>query len=214
MAQLEMPFEDLEQQQEVNRLGMWVFLATEILFFGALITAYTIYRLQYPEAFALASSHLNLTLGTINTGVLLCSSLTVALGLRAIQLNHQRMLLFFLLVTIALGLGFIGIKGTEYYADFKEGLVPGTSFSFQSPTAKNVDAHQVELFFLIYFVLTLLHALHMIIGLIVFAVLVMRAWRGRFSDQNYGSIECAGLYWHFVDIVWIFLFPLLYLVGH
>ena len=213
MAQLEMPFENIEQQHETNTFGMWVFLVTEVMFFGALLSGYIVYRYEYPDAFAAGSGHLNLTLGTINTAVLLCSSLTVALGVRAIQLDQRKSLVFFLAITILLGLAFLGVKGTEYYLEYKEGFVPGASFTFTSPVQSNIDSRHVELFFLFYFIMTSVHAVHMIIGLSIFLVLLIRAWRRRYSAQDYSAIECAGLYWHFVDIIWIFLYPLLYLIG-
>lgn len=212
MAQLEMSFENIEQQQATSRFGMWVFLATEMLFFGALLLGYCIYRIEYPNAFAAGSEHLNLKLGTINTAILLSSSLTVALGLRAIQLGRTRSLVYFLAATILLGSVFLGVKGTEYFLEYKDGFVPGASFVYSSPSP-GIDPHHVEMFFLFYFILTSVHALHMAIGLGVFSVLLVRSCRHRYSAQDHEAIECAGLYWHFVDIVWIFLYPLLYLMG-
>lgn len=207
-----MSFENIEQQQATSRFGMWVFLATEVLFFGALLLGYFVYRIEYPDAFAAGSEHLSLKLGTINTAILLSSSLSVALGVRAIQLGRTKSLIFFLIVTMVLGASFLGVKGTEYFLEYKDGFVPGPSLLFKSSTPA-IDPHHVELFFLLYFILTSVHALHMVIGLGIFSVLLVRSCKNRYSAQDHEAIECAGLYWHFVDIVWIFLYPLLYLIG-
>jgi cytochrome c oxidase subunit 3 len=213
VAQLEASFENIEQQRDANALGMWVFLATEVLFFGGLFTAYAVYRYMYPRGFAEASSHLDLTLGSINTAILLSSSLTVALGVHAAQAGRRRALTVFVLATIVLGISFLAIKGMEYYQEFKEGLVPGQYFTYANARPDFFAAKEVELFFMLYFIMTSLHAFHMIIGLCVFAVLLAGTRRALQSTHEYGAIEWAGLYWHFVDVVWIFLFPLLYLMG-
>jgi cytochrome c oxidase subunit 3 len=202
-------FDNLEQQREAGSLGMWVFLITEVMFFGGMFTAYIIYRIFYPGAFAGASRHLDVTLGGINTAVLICSSLTMALAVYGSQVGSRKMLVGFLILTLLLGTAFLGIKFTEYYHKFEEHLVPGSSFAYPDPDARR----QVELFFSLYFAMTGLHALHMVIGVGVLAVLIFQAWRGRFSPAYHTPVELSGLYWHFVDIVWIFLFPLLYLVG-
>lgn len=201
-------FDDLEQQSEAATLGMWAFLVTEILFFGGLFLSYIVYRASYPEAFASGSLHLDMALGTINTAVLIGSSLTMALAVHSAQLGRQQELVLFLLGTILLGAVFLGIKGVEYGHKFAEHLVPGPSFVFTGP-----HAQQVQLFFSLYFAMTGLHAAHMVIGIGVLAVLTIMAWRGHFSAVYYAPVEISGLYWHFVDIVWIFLFPLLYLIG-
>lgn len=201
-------FDDLEQQTEASTLGMWVFLITEILFFGGLFVGYAVYRSSYPEAFASGSHHLDVLLGTINTAVLIGSSLTMALAVHAAQQGQRQTLVVFLLGTIVLGLVFLGIKGVEYAHKFEESLVPGSMFQYEGPYA-----HQAQLFFSFYFSMTGMHALHMVIGVGVLAVLTLLAWRGRFSARYYAPVEVTGLYWHFVDIVWIFLFPLLYLIG-
>jgi cytochrome c oxidase subunit 3 len=200
-------FDDLEQQFEASAFGMWLFLATEILFFGGLFTAYLIYRLQYPEAFAGASHQLNVLLGGINTAVLISSSLTMAMGVWGAQMGRRRTQIVFLLLTIALGFVFLGIKSVEYAHKFQEGLVPGAAFRYEGP-----DPVHAQLFFSLYFVMTGLHALHMIIGIGIMAVLTVMAARGRFTRTYHTPVDVSGLYWHFVDIVWIFLFPLLYLV--
>lgn len=201
-------FDDVEQQYEAASLGMWVFLLTEIMFFGGLFTGYTVYRAAYPAAFAEGSHHLDIVLGGINTAVLISSSLTMALAVHSAQLGERQALTRFLVLTMLLGLVFLGIKGVEYAHKFEEHLVPGHAFLVEGP-----HAPQVQLFFGFYFGMTGMHALHMVIGLGILAVLVWQAWRGHFSPLYSTPVELTGLYWHFVDIVWIFLFPLLYLLG-
>jgi len=201
-------FDDAEQQKDAASLGMWVFLVTEVMFFGGLFTAYVVYRSAFPEAFAHASHHLNIMLGTINTTVLIGSSLTMALAVHAAQLGNRRSLQLFLILTILLGSTFLGIKGYEYAHKFHEGLAPGPAFTYAGP-----EAPQAQLFFSIYFAMTGLHALHMVIGIGIMTVLLVQARRGMYGAAYYTPVELSGLYWHFVDIVWIFLFPLLYLFG-
>jgi cytochrome c oxidase subunit 3 len=201
-------FDNLEQQREAGTLGMWVFLVTEVLFFGGLFMTYIVYRSWYPGAFAAASHELDITLGTINTAVLITSSLTMALAVHASQTGERRLLLIFLLITMALGVTFLGIKGVEYYHKFTEHHVPGPAFQFEKEYFRHA-----QLFFSLYFVMTGLHALHMIIGLGIMTWMLWWSSRGVISAEYYSPIEISGLYWHFVDIVWIFLFPLLYLVG-
>ena len=201
-------FDDAEQQRDASTLGMWVFLVTEIMFFAGMFTAYVVYRALYPNAFAHASHHLDVVLGTVNTTVLITSSLTMALAVHAAQLGRRGAIVTFLLATITLGCTFLVIKSFEYAHKFHEGLVPGPNFAYTGP-----DAGQQQLFFSIYFAMTGLHALHMVIGIGLLAYLVAKAQRGRFSRAYYTPVEIIGLYWHFVDIVWIFLFPLLYLLG-
>ena len=201
-------FDDLEQQTEASTLGMWLFLITEILFFGGLFVGYAVYRSSYPEAFASGSQHLDVLLGSVNTVVLIGSSLTMALAVHAAQHAQRQTLVVFLVCTMLLGLVSLGIKGVEYAHKFEEFLVPGRMFQYDGPYAQHA-----QLFFSFYFSMTGLHALHMIIGIGILAVLTIRAWWGRFSAMYYAPIEITGLYWHFVDLVWIFLFPLLYLIG-
>ncbi len=201
-------FDDMEQQRESASLGMWLFLVTEIMFFGGLFTGYTVYRWMFPEAFAAASHHLNVSLGAVNTAVLICSSLTMAMAVRGAQLGKRNTQVVFLVLTIVLGAAFLGIKAVEYSHKFHEHLAPGSSFAFEGP-----HAAQARIFFSFYFAMTGMHALHMVIGIVILAVLVWMARRGRFSADYYAPVEMTGLYWHFVDIVWIFLFPLLYLIG-
>lgn len=201
-------FDDAEQQRTAADLGIWVFLATEILFFGALFTVYTFTRFHYPEAFAAGSRLTNVTLGSINTGVLLTSSATMAFGVRAAKLGLRKPTVAFLCATIALGMVFLAIKSTEYYLDYTEHLVPALNFAYDG-----ARAHQVELFFYLYFFTTGVHSLHMIIGICVLTVITIMAWRRAFSSAYNTPVEVSGLYWHLVDIVWIFLYPLLYLVS-
>jgi len=201
-------FDDAEQQHEASWIGMWIFLATEVMFFGGMFTGYTIYRAAYAQAFASASNHLDIWLGTINTAVLICSSFTMALAVRSAQIGKRTALVRFLLLTIVLGAVFLGIKFTEYYFKFEEHLVPGSSFAYEESLAR-----PAEIFFSFYFAMTGMHALHMIIGIGLLTALVFQGVRGSFSASYYTPVELTGLYWHFVDIVWIFLFPLLYLVG-
>lgn len=206
-------FDSLEQQKESSTLGMWIFLVTEIMFFGGLFTAYVMYRYAFPKVFAASSHHLDVTMGAINTAVLICSSLTMALSIYAAQINKRKMIVFFLLATIALGAVFLGVKTIEYRDKFAHHLVPGPHFGPEDPHLQGVDGQHAQLFFSLYFIMTGLHALHMIIGIGVLSVLAFKAWLGRYDSSYYNPLECTGLYWHFVDIVWIFLFPLLYLLG-
>jgi cytochrome c oxidase subunit 3 len=207
-AALAHQFDDLAQQREAATLGMWVFLVTEVLFFGGLFVVYSVYRILYPAAFAAASHELDVVLGSVNTVVLITSSLTMALGVRAAQTGQRRLLLLFLIATMVLGATFLGIKSVEYYHKFVEHHVPGPGFVFEAEHARHA-----QIFFSLYFVMTGLHALHMIIGLGIMAVMLWWSWRGTITMEYYSPIEISGLYWHFVDIVWIFLFPLLYLLG-
>ena len=198
----------MEQQRDASSLGMWVFLVTEILFFGGLFLAYTVYRSEYARAFAEASRHLDITLGTFNTAVLIVSSLTMALAVFSASTGRRRALLLFLIATMVLGGVFLGVKAVEYGHKFHDHLVPGPHFRFPGPYAR-----QAEIFYSLYFAMTGLHAAHMIIGIGILTVLVLQARKGRYGPAYYTPVEVSGLYWHFVDIVWIFLFPLLYLIG-
>jgi cytochrome c oxidase subunit 3 len=201
-------FDDTAQQHDASWVGMWVFIATEVMFFGGMFTGYIYYRASYSQAFADASNHLEIWLGAVNTAVLICSSFTMALAVHSAETDRRKALVNFLLLTIVLGSVFLGIKFSEYHAKFAEHLVPGSSFRFEGPLA-----HPAEIFFSFYFAMTGMHALHMIIGIGLLTTLVFKARRGRFSASYFTPVELVGLYWHFVDIVWIFLFPLLYLVG-
>ena len=198
----------MEQQRDASSFGMWVFLVTEILFFGGLFLAYTVYRSQYARAFAEASRHLDITLGTFNTAVLIVSSLTMALAVFSAATGRRRALLLFLIATMVLGGVFLGVKAVEYGHKFHDHLVPGAHFRFPGPYAQ-----QAEIFYSLYFAMTGLHAAHMIVGIGILTVLVLQARKDRYGPDYYTPVEVSGLYWHFVDIVWIFLFPLLYLIG-
>ncbi len=189
-------FENMEQQREAGTLGMWVFLVTEIMFFGGMFLAYTLYRSKYPAAFASASNHLDITLGAVNTGVLILSSFTMALAVYGTQVGKRKLQLFCLALTIVLGLTFLGIKAVEYKDKYVDS------------TVKNV-----EMFYWIYFAMTGMHAVHMIIGVGLLSFLLFFSVKRRYGPEYHNPIEVTGLYWHFVDIVWIFLFPLLYLLG-
>jgi cytochrome c oxidase subunit 3 len=201
-------FDDADQQREASTLGMWVFLVTEIMFFGGMFTAYVVYRSDYPGIFAHASNYLDVALGTTNTAVLITSSLTMALAVYGAQYGNRSLLVRCLMLTMLLGAVFLGIKGYEYWHKFHEHLVPGPHFRFPGP-----DPGNAEIFFSLYFAMTGLHAFHMIIGMGVLTVLTIKARRGAYGRSYHTPVEISGLYWHFVDIVWIFLFPLLYLVG-
>lgn len=204
---LQHQFHDLGQQHNAATLGMWLFLGTEVMFFGGLFTAYMVYRVWYPETFGAASRTLDITLGAVNTLVLITSSLSMAFAVRAAATDQRRQLLTLLVITMVLGMVFLGIKGFEYHQKFVEHHVPGLGFHFAGP-----DPARANLFFSLYFAMTGLHALHMIIGLGVLTVMFVMAARGKFSAAWHTPVEISGLYWHFVDIIWIFLFPLLYLV--
>lgn len=181
---------------ESAKLGIWAFLATEILLFGGLFTAYTVFRLKYPEMFHEQHQHLNKIFGLVNTVVLICSSLSVAIGIAAIRKGRQALLKRCLLITIALGLTFLCIKFFEYFEHIERHEYPSTN-----------------LFFSLYYTMTGLHGLHVLAGMSVLTVLTVLAGRGRFSETYSTPVEIAGIYWHFVDLVWIYLFPLLYLIG-
>ncbi len=200
-------FEEPVQQYEAASLGMWVFLVTEVMFFGGVFAGYTVYRAEFAAAFAQAGAHLSLLLGSINTAILLTSSLTMAFAVRSAQLNRRGALIGFIVSTMVLGAVFLGIKFTEYAEKFADGLVPGPHFTYVGP-----DPRHAQLFFSFYFAMTGLHALHMIIGLGLLGVLAFQASRDRFGAAYHTPVEMTALYWHFVDIVWLFLFPLLYLI--
>lgn len=203
-------FEDLNQQSESASLGMWLFLLTEIMFFGGLFTGYTVYRWQYPEAWLAGSHHVGagngILLGGFNTVVLILSSLTMALGVHAAQMGKRKAIIFWLVLTILFGGTFLGVKAIEYHHKYVEHLIPGPNFTTEGPRG-------MQLFFSFYFAMTGMHALHMVIGIVILGILVWMAGKGRFTSEYYSPVEMTGLYWHFVDIVWIFLFPLLYLLG-
>lgn len=202
---LAVQFADAEQQAEASHLGMWTFLATEVLFFGGLFMAYILYRHTYFEGFAEGSRHTDLLYGTLNTGILLTSSLSMALAVHAAETNRTRACVRFLVLTILFALGFLVVKGFEYHEDFIERLVPGPGFDPSLPAG-------AQMFFWLYWTMTGLHAIHVTVGIGLLAVIMCLARRGRYSSAYYTPVEVSGLYWHFVDLVWIFLYPLLYLI--
>jgi cytochrome c oxidase subunit 3 len=203
-------FDSLEQQLYASTFGMWVFLVTEVLFFGGLFMAYILYRIWYPEMFVAASHHLNIPLGAVNTAVLIGSSLTMAYAVNAAQRGAKpREQVAWLLGTMFLGAVFLGIKVVEYGDKFEHHLVPGASFLFDKPEFQQT----AQIYFSLYFALTGLHATHMIVGMVIMAVIARMAAKGEFTAEWYTPVEIMGLYWHFVDLVWIFLFPLLYLIA-
>ena len=209
-------FFSMDQQLEASILGMWVFLVTEVMFFGGLFMAYILYRYWYPDAWAAASNHLNVQMGAINTVVLICSSLTMVLAVRSAQVGSWIGQIVNLILTIMFGTTFLVVKYFEYAEKFEHHLVPGPHFA---PTTDHIHAaHAVvgnpeQLFFSLYFIMTGIHAAHMVVGIALMSIILVMAWKKRFGPSYYGPIEVSGLYWHFVDIVWIFLFPLLYLLG-
>lgn len=204
-AGLQEHFSEMPQQKEAATLGMWAFLATEILFFGAMFMAYITYRHAYPQAFAEASHHTIVAYGTINTAILLTSSLTMALAVAAAKEDNQRWLFRHLLFTVVLALVFLGIKALEYHADLEENLWPGKNFRSDLPP-------QAQIFWFLYWVMTGVHAVHVTVGVGLLSVIAWLARRGKFSSAYHTPVEMSGLYWHFVDVIWIFLYPLLYLI--
>jgi cytochrome c oxidase subunit III len=201
-------FDTAEQQKDASTLGMWVFLITEVMFFGGMFLAYTIYRNTYFPVFALASSSLNAVIGAVNTAVLLCSSFTMVLAVRAAQVGQRNAIIIFLILTLILGIAFLGVKAYEWNEKFQEHHVPGPTFHLEG-TGEQGEA---QLFFSLYFAMTGLHALHMVVGCGILTWLLIQSWKGRFTPEYMTPVDVAGLYWHFVDIIWIFLFPLLYLI--
>ena len=230
-------FDSMEQQQDASTFGMWVFLLTEIMMFGGLFTAYLIYRLKYYPAFVAGSSSIDVGWGFANTLVLIGSSFTMAMAVWSAQTGRKKGQIWFLIGTMILGAAFLGVKAKEYYDKYEECHIPGHIIGkgFNATggpgcesgniakeieernnlpkTAAEQIATQTEIFFSFYFAMTGLHAFHMIIGLGLLSWLLLRAYRGDFGPSYFTPVELGGLYWHFVDIVWIFLFPLLYLIS-
>jgi cytochrome c oxidase subunit 3 len=207
-APLEEQYDDAGQQRIAATLGMWVFLATEVLFFGVLFASYTILRVLYPDGFSAASRHTDMVLGTAETAVLLTSSCLIALAVRAVKLDQNRLAAGLLAGTAGLGLAFLVMHGFEYHKEYTEHLIPGVDFM-----QRGRNAHAVELFFCLYYCITGFHSLHVAIGVAVILVLAVRVAHGSFGSRRYTTPELAALYWHLVDIVWIFVYPLIYLVG-
>lgn len=202
--------DDLAQQREADTLGMWAFLSTELLLFSGLFLGYLVYRYTYPETFTEAGRHTHWVLGGINTAVLLTSSLTVALATLAVKAKRRTTLIVLLSITMLLGLAFIGIKGFEYYKEFQEQLAPFPGFTFHS---EGQHPEQAKIFYSLYFIMTGLHALHLSVAIIIMAVMTVLTLRHHQWEKLEAKIDISGLYWHFVDIVWVFLFPIIYLLG-
>ncbi len=210
----------MAQQKEAGMVGMWLFLLTEIMFFGGLFLAYTIFRTTYPAGFLFGSHLLNVPLGGTNTVVLIVSSLTMALAVSFSQKGDRKKLIFFLFITLLLGLVFLVIKYFEYKAKIETHLFPA-GWTYNPATPAEDPGHGIPLelqqpvrvFLWIYFLMTGLHAVHMIVGAGILITLIVMAYFGKFTEHYNSPVEISGLYWHFVDIVWIFLFPLLYLTG-
>ena len=242
-------FDNLEQQELSSTLGMWTFLATEVMFFGGLILAFALYRSLYHAEFEDAATWLNIPLGGVNTVILLTSSLTMALAVRASKLRQRMATVRFLILTMILGCGFLGVKAIEWTADYEENLIPGIKWHWEGPKggkhsessevlaaekadsvepqgfvdprlepnygnemSRSLESGRTQMFFVLYFFMTGLHAIHMIVGVGIVLVITLLVWRGWVSGTGSTQVEMAGLYWHFVDIVWVYLYPLLYLI--
>lgn len=201
-------FDNADAQFEANRMGVWLFLVTEVLLFGGLFCAFAVFRSWYFDSFVEAHHHLDKVMGTVNTLVLIGSSLTMALAVRAAQVNNKKLTQLLLAITFACAAGFMVIKGFEYSHKIHDGLLPGRYF-----TATGFETAHVNVFFGIYFIMTGIHGIHVLIGMGLIAWLLIRNKKGEFSSKYYSPLEGVGLYWHLVDLIWIFLFPLLYLVG-
>jgi cytochrome c oxidase subunit 3 len=207
-AHVQHHFADAEQQRESAKLGMWIFLLTEVLLFGGLFVAYGIFRAWYPDMFYSAHKHLDVTLGTINTIVLITSSLTMALSIRSMQVNKKNETMIYLILTLIFAATFMVIKYFEYTHKIELGQLPGVMYSYEA-----IQGSNPHIFFSIYFSMTGLHGIHVLIGMIVITWILIRTSKNHFSPEYYTPIEMTGLYWHLVDLIWIFLFPLLYLIG-
>ena len=221
-------FETIAQQNDATNFAMWLFLLTEIMFFGGLFTAYLIYRNWYYPAFVSASHQLSIPLGGVNTLLLICSSFTMAMGVWSAEMKKKGALVLCLILTFILGLGFLGIKTVEYTEKYEKHHIPGLHYSLNSFLYPGTDeaaivakdkplpldmARHTEIYFFLYFAMTGMHALHMIIGIAILAFMIAKAQAGAYTTGHVTFVENFGLYWHFVDIVWIFLFPLLYLIS-
>jgi cytochrome c oxidase subunit 3 len=191
---LRVQFDTEEQQKDASTLGMWIFLITEIMFFGGMF-----------------ATSLNQIIGAANTGVLLLSSFTMVMAVRAGQLGQRNMIIIFLILTLLFGGIFLGVKAYEWHEKWEEHHIPGMAEFHLEGVAPQEQGH-AQLFFSIYFAMTGLHALHMVIGVGILLTLIVQAYQGKFSASYYTPVDVAGLYWHFVDVIWIFLFPLLYLI--
>ena len=200
-------FESLAKQEHAARLGMWLFLATEVLLFTALFAAYGVYRYLFAEAFAESSRHMETWIGVVNTLVLVTSSFTVAMGLHFATRGRGRMTALFYGLSVLLALVFLGLKALEYEHHFELGQLPGRFYTYPGVTAPGAS-----LFFTLYFLITGLHAIHVVVGMTVLSVVAVLSARGRFTAEYHTPVELAGLYWHLVDLIWIFVFPLIYLI--
>lgn len=200
-------FDNALQQYESGNLGMWLFLLTEVMFFGGMFGAYAIYRSWYPEAFEIASRTTNIPLGAFNTVVLIVSSLTMALAVQSAQLGKQKRLALMIALTMLFGATFLGVKYIEYSEKWHHHHVPGLNWQWEGEGGR-----EVQILFCLYFGMTGMHAMHMVVGLGIMTWLLITALKGHYTADYYNPVEISGLYWHFVDIVWIFLFPLLYLI--
>ena len=205
-------FVSSEQQFDAAKLGMWLFLITEVLLFSGMFVAYTVYRVWHPEVFAHVSELLDWELGALNTLVLLASSFTVALSIHFAQKDEKEKVVVLLLLTLLCALAFMVVKYFEYTGKFSHGVFPGAGYAPHGEGYAGYDVPYAPQFFSIYFVMTGIHGFHVLIGMGLFVWLVTRTIRGHFSAEYYTPIELTGLYWHLVDIIWIFLFPLLYLI--
>jgi cytochrome c oxidase subunit 3 len=208
---LRVQFDSAAQQKDASALGMWIFLITEIMFFGGAFLAYTVYRHLFPLVFAVASSSLNVYIGAANTVVLLCSSLTMVLAVRAAQLGQRKTIILFLILTLILGGIFLGVKAYEWNEKFQEHHIPGMA-NFHLEGVPAYEQGHAQLFFSMYFAMTGLHALHMVIGAFLLTYLILETRKGQYTAEYMTPVDMIGLYWHFVDIIWIFLFPMLYLI--
>lgn len=205
-------FADLDQQKETATFGMWIFLVTEIMFFGGMFCAYLVYRVMYYKAWVQGSQTMNIKLGALNTAVLICSSLTMVLAVHAAKISRRNLQVLFLVLTILLGLTFLVVKGVEYHEHWVAHEVPGLNYAFGQGNP-DIDGRHAALYFSLYFAMTGMHALHMVIGVCLLSYLTYKALKGSYSAEYHTPVEMSGLYWHFVDIVWIYLFPLLYLIS-
>jgi cytochrome c oxidase subunit III len=217
-------FENVAQQREAATFGMWLFLLTEIMFFGGMFCAYLIFRNWYYPAFVAGSHTLHIWAGTLNTTLLIISSFTMAMAVHAAEVRHRGPLLRWMIFTIVLGCGFLCVKAYEWHDEWVNHHVPGLNFSIEEFTHVNPAypgdkplapdmAEKTQIYYSLYFLMTGMHALHMIIGVSLLTFLFFRARAGAYTNGHIAPVENFGLYWHFVDIVWIFLFPLLYLIS-
>jgi cytochrome c oxidase subunit III len=204
-------FDTAAQQKDASTLGMWIFLITEVMFFGGMFLAYSIYRAKFPEVFAIASTSLNVKIGAANTLVLICSSFTMVMAVRASQLGKLSNIVWWLIATLILGFTFLGVKAFEWNEKFELHHVPGMANFHLNGVGASMQG-PASIFFSLYFAMTGLHALHMVVGVGILTWLIIETKRRKFTAEYMTPVDISGLYWHFVDIVWIFLFPLLYLI--